>query len=288
MAGDAVEANFRVIGEGGPAELLRQDLLNGLQDDLLYRRLQDVGWSNQVITQDLLAGLTSGMFYGTPDLARLIGASDVPESTIRTWVDRFMDYVQPTRDGRNYKFSVAAVVRVRILFLLIKQLRWNFAGIRNVLSGLVEEADLLEQAGQGDTRDVLAALDKLPAVRGADLRSVDPRVLNLFLQLVDLQASTESGRLVVSRDALPADVRDSVERVAQLEEENQRLRQELASAANELTAVKDDADTLNERLQLAEGQIDAQAKAWASVPPEAVKALLERQNRGFWARLFGK
>lgn len=267
------DAEFRVIQEeqGAPVRAILTDALAG---DPLFVKLVEIHKGDAVLTVELVAGLTPGMHYVTSDLPRLIGASNVPESTIRTWVDRFEDYIQPVRDGRNYKFPMTAVVRVRIVFILIKELRWTFQGIRNVLAGLVETDDLLERAGQGETREVVATLENLSPVKGVDFRSVDPRVLFLMGQLVDLAASAEAGRLVLNSDALPATVRERLDQVSALEEENARLRGELEEATKGLGQVRQAVGSL---------------EGWAAIRPEEVTELLaqQRQPRSWLARLLG-
>ncbi|HWI52499.1 MAG TPA: hypothetical protein VNT01_10210 [Symbiobacteriaceae bacterium] len=281
------DAEFTVKEEGALTQPLRQTLAEALQGDPLYAKLQEVRKADQVLAMEILGGLTPGMMYSTPELPKLIGAGDIPESTIRTWVDRFEDYVRPVRDGRNYKFPVISVVRVRILFLFVKQLRWNFATIRNILAGLVEDVDLMEEAGHGDAREVASLLESLVPVKGTDYRTADPRVVNLILSLVDINASTEAGRLVLSKDALPADVKAQVDKVPQLEEENARLREALATAAGEIDTVKGAAGDLQERVRVAEGLIEGQQQAWAGISLEELRAAQERRKKGLWARIFG-
>lgn len=282
VAHEPIEADYKVKGEGVATEPLRAALLDALQSDPLYLRLQELRLADKVLAPEILAGLTPGMHYGTPDLPALIGATNVPESTVRTWVDRFTDYVQPVRDGRNYRFTLAAVIRVRVLYILIKQLRWQFATVRNVLAGLVEDADLVEEGGQGETRDIVAMLESI-APKGADYRAVDPRVLYLITQLVDVEASANAGRLVLSREAIPGDVREQIERIPHLENENRRLQGELEEARREIEANRDESGSLQARLETAEGQL----KGWAAIPVEEIQGLLDRQRKGFFARLFG-
>jgi hypothetical protein len=285
VARDPIEdASFRVIGEDGPAEILRRSLLESLQEDALFQRLKEAGRAGEVL--EVVSKLEPGKHYGTPALPGLIGDETLKESTVRTWVDRFSAYVQPIKEGRNYKFPADAVVRVRILHILLRRLFWNFSSIENALSGLVEEH------GQGERTDtaikaldVDTVIDQIVPMRGGDYRAA---LTHLITQLVDVQASAEAGHLVLSQDALPASVRQSAERVAQLEQENQRLLKALTEANKGLEAMQTASTDLQGRLKLAEGQISAHAQAWASVPPDEIRAVLERQKKGFWARVFGR
>ncbi|WP_459195652.1 MerR family transcriptional regulator [Wukongibacter baidiensis] len=299
MEKNQIEGNVEILSTDEIGEIdIDESMLTDIKDileaeyqkDVLFEILCGLGRKEEVITEKMREELNREKLYSTGEAATLL---DIKRSTISTWVKGLLDYIEPNKDGKNYKLDYESIFKLRMVSLLRQNNQYTITKIREMTSD-IEVVDLKQEMKKEKEKPLNARVkeleeklqkytameykvDQVGQALAVLLRGLDEEVL------IKLQQGEDPSNIIPKfrQDLLP-----KPEITA--EEVDELVKKEIDKVYDEF---EKDKESLREEIRKEiEEEIERQNEQRSMENEKLRKAIEEMrtEKKGFWQKLFGR
>ncbi|MGE4282831.1 MAG: hypothetical protein AB7G87_03845 [Clostridia bacterium] len=213
------------------------------RNDILYRKLEEAGLSDYIVTEEMREGLIQNKVYGTPEAARMVGLND---GTLRGWIRgdvsiNLPKYIKSTKIGDDfqykYQLDCAAIYRIRLIYLMQNRLNYPLNQIAAIATGLE-----MISPSKGKNKLPSEELMELKEQIGRQQEVIDGLV-HLFKNIV---THDEDGNIALKTSVVPA-----------LEEKNREIEQKITEMESSIENIVENKlqESITDIKKAAEGKV---------------------------------
>ncbi|WP_010243727.1 hypothetical protein [Acetivibrio cellulolyticus] len=138
---DNLDENVEIVDQIVSSDLQGADDISRLEilfkNDVLYKMLERADLANKIITPEMNEKLKFGLNYRPQDAAAITYAN---EGTLRGWLNgrdsfELPMYINASREGKFHILDAEAVYRVRLVYMVQKELKLSLNHIANICAG---------------------------------------------------------------------------------------------------------------------------------------------------------
>lgn len=138
---DNIDKNTEIVEQISSSNLKGADDISRLEilfkNDVLYKMLERADLADKIITPEMNEKLKFGLNYRPQDAAEITYAN---EGTLRGWLNgrdsfELPIYINASREGKFHILDAEAVYRVRLIYMVQKELKLSLNHIANICVG---------------------------------------------------------------------------------------------------------------------------------------------------------